>query len=72
MTSRIPFTAAAVARAIKGAVQAGLFVVGVRPDGTVIVADKPFDTASLVPEIEQPSPVSKSFGEYFGDGKREA
>jgi hypothetical protein len=67
MTSRIPFTAAAVARAIKGAVQAGLFVVGVRPDGTVIVADKPFDTASLVPEIEQPSPpVPKSWRERLG------
>jgi hypothetical protein len=72
MTKPIPFTAAGLARAIKGVEQAGRFVVGVRPDGTVIVADKPLDPASLVPEFEQASPSVKPFGEYFSGGKGEA
>jgi len=65
MSRAIPFTAASLARAIKGVEQAGRFVVGVKPDGTLIVADKPVDTASLVPEVEQPSPTRK-FGEKLG------
>lgn len=72
MSKAIPFTAAGLARAIKGVEQAGRHVVGVRPDGTLIVADKPFDAASLAPEIEQPSPPAKSFGEYFNGGQGEA
>ena len=66
MTTRIPFTAASLARAIKGVEQAGRFVVGVKPDGTLIVADKPLDTASLVPANEQPSPAGPRFGEKLG------
>ena len=47
-TRAIPFTVASLARAIKGVEQAGRFVVGVRlADGTLIIADKPVDTASL-------------------------
>ena len=38
MTKRLPFTALAVERAIRGVEQAGRFVVGVKPDGTLIVA----------------------------------
>lgn len=56
MTRAIPFTAASLARAIKGVEQAGRFVVGVKTDGTLIVADKPVDVTSLVPQDEQPSP----------------
>jgi 20S proteasome alpha/beta subunit len=48
MTRAIPFTVASLARAIKGVEQAGRFVVGVRlADGTLIIADKPVDMASL-------------------------
>ena len=72
MSRAIPFTVASLARAIKGVEQAGRHVVGVRPDGTLIVADKPFEPTSLAPEIEQTSPVSKSFGEYFNGGAGEA
>ena len=64
MTRTIPFTAASLARAIKGVELAGRFVIGVMPDGTVIVGDKPVEAASLVPAIEQPSP--RKFGEKLG------
>jgi hypothetical protein len=64
MTRTIPFTAASLARAIKGVELAGRFVVGVRPDGTLIVGEKPLDTTSLVPADEQPSP--RKFGEKLG------
>lgn len=67
MTRTIPFTAASLARAIKGVEQAGRHVVGVRPDGTLIVAEKPVDPASMVPEIEQPSLIpERRFGEKIG------
>lgn len=59
MTKALPFTALGLARAIKGVELAGRFVVGVRPDGTLIVGDKPIDTASLVPQVEQDTPAPK-------------
>jgi hypothetical protein len=59
MTKALPFTANGLARAIKGVELAGRFVVGVRPDGTLIVGDKPVDTTSLVPQIAQDVPASK-------------
>jgi len=59
MTKPLPFTEASLARAIRGVERAGRFVVGVKPDGTVLVADKPLDTVSLVPKIEQDAPASK-------------
>jgi hypothetical protein len=71
MTRSIPFTAASLARAIKGVELAGRFVVGVKPDGTLIVADKPVETASLVPTDTQLSPLVRRFGEKLG-GQGEA
>jgi hypothetical protein len=70
MTRSLPFTAAALARAIKGVELAGRYVVGVRvSDGTLIVAEKPFDAASLVPEVGQPSsPAPRRFGEKLDGG----
>jgi hypothetical protein len=59
MTKALPFTAAGLARAIAGVRQAGMHVVGVRPDGTLIIGDKPVETASLVPQIAQDAPASK-------------
>lgn len=64
MSRAIPFTAASLARAIKGVEQAGCFVIGVKPDGTLIIGDKPVETTSLVPQVEQPSP--RKFGEKLG------
>ena len=55
MTKRIPFTAASLARAIRGVELAGRFVVGVKPDGTLIVGDKPVETASLFPADAKPT-----------------
>ncbi|MBR0696745.1 hypothetical protein [Bradyrhizobium lablabi] len=59
MSKALPFTEASLARAIKGVERAGRFVIGVRPDGTLIVGDKPVDLASLVPAIGQDVPASK-------------
>jgi hypothetical protein len=59
MTRALPFTAASLARAIKGVELAGRFVVGVRWDGTLIVGDKPIETASFVPSLAQDEPASK-------------
>jgi hypothetical protein len=64
MSKALPFTAASLARAIRGVELAGRFVIGVRPCGTLIVGDKPVETTSLVPEVEQPSP--RKFGEKLG------
>lgn len=74
MTRALPFTEASIARRIKGVQRAGLHVVGVKPDGTLIVAEKPVDVASLVPEVEEPSPpvVIRRMGEYFNGGQSEA
>ena len=64
MTKALPFTEASLARRIRGVQRAGLFVVGVKPDGTLIVGDKPLDPASLVPVDAQPSPPPvRRFGE---------
>lgn len=59
MTKPLPFTAASLARAIKGAELAGKHVIGVRPDGTLILGDKPVDTASLVPQTGNNTLASK-------------
>lgn len=62
MTKALPFTAASLARGIKGVELAGRFVLGVRlADGTLIVGDKPVDPASLAlaPLLEHDTPASK-------------
>lgn len=59
MTKAMPFTEASLARAIKGVERAGRFVIGVRTDGTLIVGDKPLETASFVPTAGQDEPASK-------------
>jgi hypothetical protein len=59
MTKALPFTAASLARAIKGVEAAGRFVVGVRADGTLIIGDRPLETASFVPPNAQNEPASK-------------
>jgi hypothetical protein len=53
MTRALPFTAASLARAIKGVERAGRFVVGVKADGTLIVGDKQVETASFFPTDAQ-------------------
>ena len=59
MTRALPFTAASLARAIKGVEKAGRFVVGVKPDGTLIVTDKPIDITSVFPADGHNEPASK-------------
>lgn len=67
MTKPIPFTAASLARTIRGIEQAGKFAVGVKPDGTVIVSDKPVDVTSLLSiELEQSPPSGPRFGDKLG------
>jgi hypothetical protein len=59
MTKALPFTALSLARAIKGVELAGRFVIGVRPDGTLIVGDKLIETASMVPLVSDNAAPSK-------------
>lgn len=59
MTRTLPFTEASLARAIKGVERAGRFVIGVKADGTLIVGDKPIDSASMIPADGQNEPASK-------------
>lgn len=71
MTKALPFTALGLARAIKGVELAGRSVLGVRPDGTLIVGDKPIDSASLLPQLEQDTPAPKRrIGERIHGGTR--
>jgi hypothetical protein len=72
MSRALAFTEESIKRLIKGVEKAGRFVVGVKPDGTLIVADKPIDAASLVPEIAQPSPPKRRLEDYFNGGQGEA
>jgi hypothetical protein len=73
VTKALPFTEASLARAIKGVLRAGLFVLKVAPDGSLLVGDKPFDAASLVPDDEQPSLAApKRLEDYFNGGQGEA
>ncbi len=69
MTRALSFTAASLARAIKGVEAAGRHVVGVKSDGTLIVGDKPVNVASLVPQDAQPSPPVRRFGEKLNGGQ---
>jgi len=59
VTRALPFTAASLARAIKGVEKAGRFVVGVKPDGTLVVTDKPIDITSMFPADGHNEPASK-------------
>ena len=69
MTRALSFTEASLARAIKGVERAGRFVIGVKTDGTLIVGDKPIDSASLVPIVAQDAPAAgRRFGEKLNGG----
>ena len=59
MSRALPFTEASLARAIKGIEKAGRYVVALRPDGTLIIGDKPVETAFLVPVDKEPSRTAK-------------
>lgn len=73
MTKPLPFTSAGIARLVRGIEAAGRFVIGIKPDGTLIVGDKLVETASLVPVEPQPSPAPESrMGAYFNGGQGEA
>jgi hypothetical protein len=55
MTDKLPFTQAAIRRAIRAAERAGYRVGGVKPDGTVLVysGDERPESLSIVPSHEQ-------------------
>jgi hypothetical protein len=73
MTKALPYTEASIARLIRGIEKAGKFAIGAKPDGTVIISDKPFNSASLIPAELQPSPEpTRRMGEYFNGGQGEA
>jgi len=59
MTKALPFTEHSIARLIRGIEKAGKFVIGVRADGTLIVGDKPVETASMVPLVSDNAAPSK-------------
>jgi hypothetical protein len=59
VTKPISFTQASLARAIRAVELAGRFVIGVKPDGTLIVGNKPIQTADFVPAAVQDEPASK-------------
>jgi hypothetical protein len=52
MTRPLPFTKASITRRILGVRDAGLHVVGIAPDGTLIVAENPINPSSLVPAMD--------------------
>jgi hypothetical protein len=56
MTTRLPFTEHSVRRAIKAARKEGFHVLGIKPDGTLLLGEQPIPVASLVPET---APSSK-------------
>ena len=56
VTKALPFTKASIVRRILAAKAAGLHVIGVKPDGTLIVADEPIDVASFVPPYDDNTP----------------
>lgn len=58
MTKALPFTAAGLARAIKGAEKAGKNVAGVRPDGTLIFGDNLPGYPSVSPVPVQADPYA--------------
>jgi hypothetical protein len=73
VTRSLPFTEASIARLIKGIERAGRFVIGAKPDGTLIIGDGPIDSSSLVPAEPQSSPPSEMrLGDYFNGGQGEA
>jgi len=59
MTRPLPFTSASIARIIRGVERAGRFVIGIAPDGTLIVGNKPIEASSLVPVEAHNVPASK-------------
>jgi hypothetical protein len=60
LSKALPFTSASLARAIKGIEAAGRFAVGLKlDDGTLIIGDKPVDTASLIPAQVHDAHASK-------------
>jgi hypothetical protein len=55
MTKALPFTQASICRRIEAARRAGLYVIGITADGTVLTAEKPVDAESFVSEKLQSS-----------------
>jgi hypothetical protein len=67
MTRRLPFTAASLARAIKGAEKAGKYVAGIRPDGTLLLTDGPVTLAPAGMVTHNGYPPPDAAGDRWGD-----
>ena len=59
MTARASFTQQTVRKAIKAARKEGLYVHGIRPDGTVIVGENPIVGFPAALETVENAPPSK-------------
>ncbi len=59
MTRALPFTEASIARLAKGVARAGLFVIGVCPNGILLVGQEPLKASSLTPMEAHNDPASK-------------
>lgn len=59
MTTRLPFTQQTLRRAIAAARKEGLHVQGIRPDGTLILGEKPVTGPSLAIDSADNAPPSK-------------
>lgn len=59
MTARAPFTQATIRKAIKAARKEGLYVHGIRPDGTLVLGENPPLENALVLSSAQNVPPSK-------------
>lgn len=71
MSKPLPFTEHSLRRAIRGVERAGKFVVGVKPDGTLIVSEKPLDVAALVPvpaDAQDTPQPKRRMGDYLTGG----
>jgi hypothetical protein len=64
MTARAPATETTIRRAIAAARKAGLYVLAIRPDGTVVVGERPIDSADVIPAVpKSPDEAEREFWE---------
>lgn len=59
MTARAPFTQQTVRKAIQAARKEGLYVHGIKPDGTVMVGENPVLSFQVAKEIADNAKPSK-------------
>jgi hypothetical protein len=69
MTNALPFTQASIKRRIDAVRKAGLFVIGVTTDGTVLTGDNPAGLVTSRPmDQDNAEPRLRDAREKFGSG----